>query len=126
MKETLRNRLATTGVLTFALGVAGISMASSDVAAAPAKQLRNQETAPQPYTPIPYYQTSSSWAQNQMLLNLQPQLSQQQQLILPQQQQQLMLNQALLQNALYNDLVYQGIPVDASTTLPASTEFVLD
>ena len=34
--------------------------------------------------------------------------------------------EALLQNALYNDLVYQGIPVDASTTLPASTEFVLD
>ncbi|MBV1859040.1 MAG: hypothetical protein KUG77_11570 [Nannocystaceae bacterium] len=121
--EKLRNKLATTGVLTFALGVAGISLGTNDVAAAPAKQLKTEASTAEAAIPVPYYLPVSFWAQNQLLL--QPQiLPQQQLLILP--QQQLTLNQALLQNALYNDLAYQGGPFNASTALPTSNDFVLD
>lgn len=129
IKDKLRKRLAATGVLTFALGVAGISMGSQEVSAAPAKQFQTASTAPQALTPIPYFLPQSSWAQNQLFLPQQQQLflpqQQQQQLILPQ-QQQLQLNRALLQNALYNDLVFQGAPLKNSAAVTASNEFVLD
>ncbi len=132
INDKLRKRLATTGVLAFALGVAGISLGSNDVAAAPAKRVEAADSTAQAAIPVPFYLPTSNWAQNQLILPQQPQLilPQQQQplLLLPQQQQlqQQLLNQALLQNALYNDLAFQGIPVNASAELPASTEFVLD
>lgn len=144
-KDKLRKRLAAMGVLTFALGVAGISMGSQEVSAAPAKQFQTASTDPQALTPIPYFLPQSSWAQQQLFLPQQQQLflpqqqqqlilpQQQQQLILPQQQQQLILpqqqqqlNQALLQNALYNDLAFQGAPLKNSAAVTASNEFVLD
>ncbi len=129
-KSKLRTRLATTGVLTFALGVAGISLVADEVEAAPAKQLSMADSTGQAAGPTPYYLPTSYWAQNQLILPQQqyplilPQ-QQQQQLILPQQQQQLNLQQQL-QNALYNDLAFQGAPLNTSRSLPASTEFVLD
>ncbi|MGH1344699.1 MAG: hypothetical protein ACRBN8_24280 [Nannocystales bacterium] len=125
INNKVRKRLAATGVLTFSLGIAGISLGADEVEAASAKQqVTEMNSTAQAAGPTVYYLPLNNWAQNQLLLPQQPQLSQQQQLILP--QQQLQLNQALLQNALYNDLVFQGAPLQPSRSLAASTEFVLD